>query len=107
MAGVRLHHPTLRGGIYLVKHFRRYRYPFACPTCGTVHIQKTYHLNLDNGGFTIVSPEVLARLKEVGLAGLEIMNEVEKPPAITLTIPGTIYDRFRVFETTSRGEKNG
>lgn len=108
MAGVRLYHPTLRGGVYLVKHFRRYQVPLVCSICREIHTQKTYHLNLDNSGFTIVSPTVLSRLQEVGMAGLEIMNEVEKPPAITLNIPGTIHNRFQVFDMKPRStEKHG
>lgn len=107
MAGIRLHHPTLRGGVYIVKHLRRYPVPLICPTCKETHFQKTYHLNLDAEGFCIVSPVVLERLKEVGLAGLEVMNEVKRPPPITLNIPGAIHNSFRVFEMTSRGEEHG
>lgn len=87
MAGIRLRHPTLRSGLYLVKHYRRYKYPMVCPTCHTVHLRKTYHLNLDESGAVIVSSIVFERLKEIGLAGLEIENEVLKPPALVVSAP--------------------
>ena len=58
-----------------------------CPTCHTVHERKTYHLNLDDTGAVIVSPVVFERLKEIGLAGLEIVNEVAKPPPLIVTAP--------------------
>lgn len=109
MAGIRLRHPTLRGGLYLVKHYRRYPVPMVCPTCNEIHYHKTYHLNLDGEGCVTVSSTVLERLKEIGLAGLEVLNEVKRPPPITLNIPGSIENRFRVFEmgTNESGVQNG
>lgn len=85
--GIRLRHPTLKSGLYLVKHYRRYKYPMACPTCHTIHERKTYHLNLDEAGSVIVSPVVFERLKEIGLAGLEIENEVLNPPPLVVSAP--------------------
>jgi hypothetical protein len=45
----------------------------------------------------VVSPQVLERLKEVGLPSLEIIGEEKNPPPITLDVPG-ITNKFRVFE---------
>ena len=107
MAGIRVRHPTARSGLFLVKHYRKYKVPLVCNRCHEIHIQKTYHLDLDDTGCAIVSPVVLERLKEVGLAGFQILNEVKSPPPITLNIPGRIENKFRVFEMSSRGERNG
>lgn len=102
MAGVRIYHPTARSGLFLVKHYRRYKFPLYCNTCGEFHERKTYHLHLDAEGFTIVSPTVLMRLGEVGMAGFEIMNEVSKPPPTTLKVNGLV-NRFQVFEVGTNG----
>jgi len=71
-----------------VEHTRPYPTPFLCPTCNKTHINKTYHLNLDNKGDVIVSETVLERLQEIGMAGLSVENVVNKPPKITLGLQG-------------------
>jgi hypothetical protein len=87
MPGIRLGHTEARSGLYLVEHpTRKYRVPLTCSTCGSVHIRKTYHLHLDAEGCVIVSPVVFERLRECGLPSLEILNEVENPPPMTLQI---------------------
>lgn len=73
-----------------------------CSRCHKFHENKTYHLDLDDTGSAIVSTTVLNRLKEVGLAGFVIMNEVKNPPPITLNIPGSILNRFKVMQADSR-----
>ena len=55
-----------------------------CPTCLKTHAAKSLHLRLDSNGDVFVTPGVLETLKTVFLAGLEIMNEVEKPPPLVL-----------------------
>jgi hypothetical protein len=44
------------------------------------------------------------KLKEVGLAGLEIMNEVANPPSITLQIPGAIHNRFKIYPLGAKAD---
>lgn len=86
MPGVRLRHPILKGCVYTVEHPRKYLVPLLCGTCGHPHVQKTYHLYLGSDGSVIVSETVYERLREVQLAGLELMNEVAAPPAIILDL---------------------
>lgn len=105
MAGVRIQHPTAKNGLFLVKHIRAYPHPLYCERCQEFHVRKTYHLELDADGCVIVSPVVLERLKEIGLAGFRILNEVKNPPAITIGIPGVIPNQFRVFEMGAQQEK--
>jgi hypothetical protein len=68
--GIRLHHPTERDCIWLVRHPR-----------------KDYWLRLDGAGDVIVSTTIYERLKEVALAGLIFLNEVKAPP--NLVVGGT------------------
>ena len=105
MAGIRIQHPTARNGLFLVKHYRKYKFPIYCEECREFHSRKTYHLRLDGEGCTIVSTTVLERLKEVGLAGFSIRNEVKNPPPITLKIPGLIENKFKVYEVGAHGEE--
>jgi len=84
MSGVRVHHPTLRNGMYTVETPRKYPTPYLCPICHRTHFFKANHIWLDDGGNGIVSTGVLADLKQVSLAGLEIVNEVRKPPPMTV-----------------------
>lgn len=84
--GIRLRHPTLaappNGTLTYVVELDK---PFAndkprhCNICSRTHGRKSVHLNLDEGGYTIVSPAVFESLKEVFLAGFEVANEVRQP----------------------------
>lgn len=85
MSGVRIHHPELKNAVLTVPHPRPLKAPFKCPICSETHITKTYHITLDNNGDAIVSHEIVARLKEVNLAGMTVENEVENPPAQLIT----------------------
>jgi len=86
LAGVRLHHPTLFDCMYVVELGT----PFAngadkfCPTCLKAHARKSLHLKLDSNGDVFVTPGVLETLRTVFLAGLEVVNEVEKPPPLSI-----------------------
>lgn len=82
MAGIRLHHPTLVSATLVVELEKEYhaRKPRFCPTCEKDHDRKAIHLRLDDNGDVIVSPEVYESLKTVYLAGMELVNEIEKPP---------------------------
>jgi len=88
MSGVRLHHPTLHSCVMAVEHTKPYVTPILCPTCQKMHVNKTYHLYLDDKGDVIVSESVLEHLKEVGMAGLNIENKVSNPPKIILGLQG-------------------
>ena len=63
---------------------RKYPVPYLCPICHRTHFFKANHIWLDDGGNGIVSTGVLADLQQVSLAGLEIVNEVRKPPPMTV-----------------------
>jgi hypothetical protein len=82
--GVRLYHPKLRSCMLTVEHPRKYMVPLMCGTCGHIHEQKTYHITVDSTGHTIVSEGVLARLREINLAGFTVANKVVSPPDIQI-----------------------
>jgi hypothetical protein len=87
MAGVRLHHPTFRSCTFVVELEQDFasRRPRVCPSCSQPgapksHDRKAVHLRLDANGDVIVSPDVLASLRTVFLAGMDVVNEIENPP---------------------------
>lgn len=85
--GVRLFHKSAKGGNLVIIHpTRMYRRPFDCPKCQKVHTRKAIHLDLDDQGSVIVSLGVLKELKESGMPGLAIANEVNNPPPQTLYV---------------------
>ena len=96
MPGVRLRHPTARGGVFLVEDLARpYGQPLYCAACSTalqsdvVHHVKTYHLALDGEGTVIVSQGIYDRIKTIpALGGLELVNEVAEPPPQRLEMNG-------------------
>lgn len=101
MPGVRLAHETLRGQTLVLVHpTKRYRVPYLCPRCNEVHERKTVHLDLDGEGTVIVSPGVFEELREMGLPGLRVMNEVRRPPAQVISVGGSVA----VIESRSRME---
>lgn len=83
MAGIRIAHETVRSKtLTLVDGTRPYPIPYECPMCHRVHQFKTYHLQLDGVGATIVSPEIVDRLKRLpGTGGFRIAEEIARPPA--------------------------
>ena len=90
MAGVRLGHSGLRNTTLVLFHpVKKYKNgPYLCPKCGTSHVYKSYHLDLDDQGTVIVSVGVFNALRELGLPGLTILNEVAKPPPQHLAVGG-------------------
>jgi hypothetical protein len=84
--GFRIRHRTGRRGLVTVEDPRRkYGTPYACPYCKTVHVNKTYHLELDDEGTRIVSPKILERLREIGAVGQNrspfiIESGIKEPP---------------------------
>ncbi|HEX5016498.1 MAG TPA: hypothetical protein VFX15_02805 [Actinomycetes bacterium] len=89
MAGIRVQHPEQRNVRYtVVEPNIPYPVPYVCTPpefggCGSTHLFKTHHLNLDSTGAVIVSTGVFARIKDrLALDGFVVANEVKKPPKI-------------------------
>lgn len=99
VGGIRIQFPNAAGvpvqKLIEMPH-RPYRIPFLCPQCGVAHPNKMYHLELDAQGITIVSREVVDRLREGGIQ-FEVLNVVRKPPKIKLNVAG-MATVFRVEE---------
>lgn len=79
--GVRIRHASERNCIYTLVSSRTLRAPMQCPTCGREHVQKTYHIRLDDQGTGIVSPEVWAKLRRIPDSGFTNDGTVGTPPA--------------------------
>lgn len=89
MPGIRLRHPIVRNARYtIVDEKVPYPVPYTCTApalggCGSTHLFKTHHLNLDETGSVIVSLGVYERIKgRMALDGFVLANEVAKPPAL-------------------------
>jgi len=98
MPGIRIQHPTARNARYtVVDSDRPYPIPYHCTSplqggCGSIHLFKTHHLNLDVAGSVIVSTGVFDLLAHrLQLDGFVVTNEVASPPplGVDLTqVPG-------------------
>jgi len=88
MPGVRIRHSTERGPVAVVHPTKKLRAPILCQKCQMVHVNKTVHLDLDSEGTVIVSPETLTLLKQAGMPGLTVENEVTAPPAQSVNLEG-------------------
>lgn len=99
MPGVRLYTPNRRawGRTALVTTPARYPVPYACGRCGRVHEQKTIHLDVDETGHVIVSPEVWETLRGLG-SPFAFANEVANPPAQVVSLAGQPPARLRPVE---------
>jgi hypothetical protein len=107
MAGIRLHHPVLTSCTYVVQLEQPFHngLPRACPRCaGKVHQSKSVHLTLDDTGHVIVSPEVFATLLTVHLAGMEVTNEVDRPPP--QEIGAVALDTARIVDARLNSDHN-
>ena len=89
MAGIRIQHPTARSCRFtVVEQANPYREPYTCTPpefggCGSVHLFKTHHLNLDETGAAIVGDVLYHRIRPVlELNGFRETNVVAKPPAL-------------------------
>ena len=89
MAGVRIHHPTARNARFtVVERDITYSEPLQCPApefggCGSVHIFKTHHLNIDDTGSAIVGDVLFKRIRYQLVAnGFMESIVVEKPPTL-------------------------
>jgi len=108
MGGIRIKHRDLRNCVVTVPlpgqrlpHNPEYGHHGKCPTCGMVHVLKTYHLNLDDAGQCVVSPKVFSEMCKanvmdghggvgVGLPGVpfEFVEDEPDPPPLTIGLPG-------------------
>ncbi len=90
--GVRILHPTARNARVTVVERRPYPVPYTCQApefggCGSVHIFKTHHLNIDEVGACIIAADLYEKIKPNLLAlGFSILNVVEKPPPMTIGV---------------------
>lgn len=89
MPGIRVQHPTQRNVRYtVVESDKPYPEPYTCTPpefggCGSVHLFKAHHLNLDDTGAVILSTGVYDRIKQrLAIDGFIETNTVAKPPAI-------------------------
>lgn len=101
MAGVRIQHSIARNVRFtIVEHDRPYLVPYVCTPpefggCGSTHLFKTHHLNIDEVGSCIVGDVLYERIRLLLVAnGFEESNVVEKPPTIGIglaprTMPGS------------------
>lgn len=59
-----------------------------CRLCGRPHDCKTYHLQLDGDGTTLVSETIWAQLQKLyDRGGFELCNEVKEPPTQSIVVP--------------------
>lgn len=89
MAGIRVQHPTERNVRYtVVEPTIPYRVPYQCTPpefggCGSVHLFKTHHLNVDETGACIVGDVLYQKLKlRLTAEGFVQANVVKKPPVM-------------------------
>jgi hypothetical protein len=93
MPGVRVRHTTQRSVRFtVVESDRPYPEPLHCSPpefggCGSVHLFKTHHLNLDDTGSVIVGDTLFEKIRENLVAnGFVIANEVARPPTMRVSI---------------------
>lgn len=89
MPGIRVQHPTQHDVRYtVVDQSKPYPEPYHCTSpefggCGSTHLFKTHHLNLDHTGAVILSQGVYDAIRSrLEMDGFTVTNEVKKPPAI-------------------------
>lgn len=113
MAGVRLHHPTLRGCVFTITNYAvRLVVPMFCAQCSggpegdpntprsVIHEFKTLHLNIDAVGDVVVAEGIFELMERNGLVGeLKALNTISKPEPMRVGIGSfervTTYDRER------------
>lgn len=93
MPGIRIQHTTHRNVRFnIVEGDRPYPVPYVCSApefggCGSTHMFKTHHLNLDETGSVIISDSLFKRIEShLAANGFRMTNTVRKPPTITLGV---------------------
>ena len=103
MSGFRIRHREVTNRILtIVDPVQPYTLPYACPTCHLTHVFKTYHVELDDEGSAIVSLEVWSHIQRIPAHGLQLMNEVVKPPPNVLS-----FDPNRMVPGSGREIERG
>jgi hypothetical protein len=89
VSGVRIQHDTARSARFTVADSTRpYPVPYACTPpefggCGSTHLFKTHHLNVDETGAAIVERVLYEKIRGLLVAaGFRETNEVTKPPML-------------------------
>lgn len=89
MAGVRVTHAAAKNARFtIVDSSIPYSEPYHCTPpefggCGSVHIFKAHHLNLDETGSAIVGDVLYEKIRHLlVLNGFSESNIVEKPPTL-------------------------
>lgn len=101
MAGIRISHPTVRNARFnVVENDRPYPSgPQHCTPpefggCGSVHLFKTHHLNIDETGSVIVGDELYEKIKQhLAAAGFVWANVVDKPPTLGIGLGPQVEGR--------------
>lgn len=113
MSGIRVQHPSHKNVRYtVVEPDKPYPVPYQCTPpefggCGSTHIFKTHHLNLDDTGAVIVSQGVYERIKgRLALDGFVTANEVQKPPRLGIGM-GSGSGSWGGIQIVRSGEDNG
>lgn len=101
MAGLRIHHTTLKDCTLVVRH------PGGPRPGGGQRRPKDYHIHLDSNGDTIVSETVWLRLQEANKGQTKkhefvVLNEVPDPPDIV--VGDTSAGIRRTFRQDETGE---
>lgn len=100
MPGVRVQHPVARSCRFtVVEKDNPYREPYTCTPpefggCGSVHLFKTHHLNLDDTGAAIVGQELYERIRPLLVVnGFTEANVVAKPPTLGIGLAPAVAGR--------------
>lgn len=100
MAGVRVIHATVRNARFtIVEGDRPYPTPYTCTPpefggCGSVHLFKTHHLNVDELGAVTIGDELYQRIARLlALNGFQLANEVKKPPTLGIGMAPMVEGR--------------
>lgn len=115
MPGVRVQHPTVRNARYtIVEGDKPYPKPINCPRpdlggCGTTHLFKTHHLNVEEDGSVIINTVLFERIKPlIEQEGFVIANEVAKPPTMGIGAAGRgqgVWGNIPIIRPTGNGAK--
>lgn len=109
MSGIRLHHPLYKAAVgstltYVIelelawpsKPGGRVRSAEPCNDCGKLHLRKALHLRLDHHGDVIIAkPAWESNRVRLLAAGMEVANEVAKPPPLYL---GNGWEKREIVE---------
>jgi len=97
MAGVRLHHRSLRGATFVAEMPDvPYPVPFLCSACERVHHNKAIHLRLDQMGDVVVAEESWDNMRALLEPEFEMLGTVSDPEPLVLGMGGGRREAFQV-----------